>query len=186
MTTTVYYLTGMGGRLHTGLGQALASRGLNVMGRELVGEFRSIDFQDQIDTVASDLQQHCWSPNGRVIANSFGAYLFLHAQLQLPPYIGRVVLLSPIVGAFSSDATRTNFIPPRSRKLAEWAERAAIPKPLHCEIHVGEHDWQSNPANVCELGEKLGIPVSVVPDAGHMLPKAYVAALIDRWLMDPY
>ncbi len=94
MTTTVYYLTGMGGRLHTGLGQALASRGLSVMGRELVGEFRSIDFQNQIDKVASDLQQHCWSPNGRVIANSFGAYLFLHAQLQLPPYVGRVVLLS--------------------------------------------------------------------------------------------
>ena len=186
MTTTVYYLTGMGGRLHTGLGQALASRGLEVIGRELVGEFRSLDFQDQIDAVASDLQQHCWSANARVIANSFGAYLFLHAQLQLPPYVGRVVLLSPIVGAFSSDATRTNFIPPRSRKLAECAERAAIPKPLHCEIHVGEHDWQSNPASVCELGGNLGIPVAVVPDAGHMLPKTYVAAVIDRWLMDPY
>jgi hypothetical protein len=108
----------------------------------------------------------------------------LHAQLQLPPYVGRVVLLSPIVGAFSSDATGTNFIPPRSRKLAEWAERAAIPKPLHCEIHVGEHDWQSNPANICELGEKLGVPVSVVPDAGHMLPKAYVAMVIDQWLAE--
>ena len=186
MTTTVYYLTGMGGRLHSGLGQALASRGLEVIGRELVGEFRSLDFQDQIDAVASDLQQHCWSANARVIANSFGAYLFLHAQLQLPPYVGRVVLLSPIVGAFSSDATRTNFIPPRSRKLAECAERDEIPKPKHCEIHIGEHDWQSNPASVCELGGKLGIPVAVVPDAGHMLPKTYVAALIDRWLMDPY
>ena len=52
MTTTVYYLTGMGGRLHSGLGQALASRGLEVIGRELVCKFRSIDFQDQIDTVA--------------------------------------------------------------------------------------------------------------------------------------
>ncbi len=138
MTTTVYYLTGMGGRLHSGLGQALASRGLEVIGRELVGEFRSLDFQDQIDAVASDLQQQCWSANARVIANSF----------------------------------------------AEWAERAAIPKPLDCEIHVGEHDWQSNPANVCELGEKLGIPVSVVPDAGHMLPQAYVATVIDQWLAE--
>ena len=49
---------------------------------------------------------------------------------------------------------------------------------------MGEHDWQSNPANVCELGEKLGVPVAVVPDAGHMLPKDYVAAVLDRWLVE--
>lgn len=146
MTTTVYYLTGMGGRLHTGLGQALASRGLNVMGRELVGEFRSIDFQDQIDTVASDLQQHCWSPNGRVIANSFGAYLFLHAQLQLPPYVGRVVLLSPIVGAFSSDATRTNFIPPRSRNLPSGL--SGQQSPSHC---IARFTWVSTTGRVIRL-----------------------------------
>ncbi len=180
----MYYLTGMGGRLGTGLGQALAGRGLNVVGRELVGEFRSIDFQDQIDVVASDLKNQFWSPQARVIANSFGAYLFLHAQLQLPPYVGRVVLLSPIVGAFASDESRTNFIPPRSRKLAEIAELGAIPKPMHCEVHVGEQDWQSNPSNVSELGRKVGIPVNVVPNAGHMLPKEYVAQVLDRWLED--
>jgi len=179
---TVYYVTGMGGRLHTGLGQALTSRGLDVVGRELVGDFRSADFQDQVDAIASDLQDQCWSPNARIIANSFGAYLFLHAQLQLPPYVGRVLLLSPIVGAFSSDANRTNFIPPRSRKLAQLAEQNAIPKPVNCEIHVGEHDWQSNPASVCELASNLGIPVSVVPGAGHMLPPDYVSKVLDRWL----
>jgi hypothetical protein len=47
---------------------------------------------------------------------------------------------------------------------------------------VGEHDWQSNPANVAAFGKQLGLAVTVVPQAGHMLPKSYVSALLDRWL----
>ena len=183
MTTTVYYLTGMGGRLHTGLGQALASRGLNVMGRELVGEFRSIDFQDQIDTVASDLQQHYWSPNGRVIANSFGAYLFLHAQVLLgEPYIGQVTLLSPILGEFVNDdeVRPMNFIPPQAEKLLELAKSGRFPVPVNCDIHTGAEDWQSC-ANSQSFGEMVGIKVHVVEAAGHMLPKAYVSHLMEGW-----
>ena len=39
MNKSVYYLTGMGGRLDTGLGQGLLSRGIEFIGRELIGEF---------------------------------------------------------------------------------------------------------------------------------------------------
>jgi alpha-beta hydrolase superfamily lysophospholipase len=95
MSKTVYYLTGMGGRLDTGLGQGLLSRGVGIAGRELVGEFRRLDFQQQIDLVADDLKADHWHEDAHVIANSFGAYLFLHAQAQLPPYVGKVILLSP-------------------------------------------------------------------------------------------
>lgn len=44
-------------------------------------------------------------------------------------------------------------------------------------------DWQSNPVNVTKFGELTGIPVHLVPDGGHMLPKEYVGALLDRWLV---
>ena len=56
MKQSVYYLTGMGGCLDAGLGQGLLSRGFAVEGRELVGEFRRLDFQQQVDLVATDLQ----------------------------------------------------------------------------------------------------------------------------------
>jgi len=65
----VYYLTGMRGRLDHGLGKALSDRGLDVVGRELVGEFRSMTFQDQVDLVVADLQTHFWHPDARVIAS---------------------------------------------------------------------------------------------------------------------
>jgi pimeloyl-ACP methyl ester carboxylesterase len=182
MTNPVYYLTGMGGRLDAGLGQGLLRRGFEIAGRELVEEFRKLDFQKQIDLVAADLKDNFWYDDAHVIANSFGAYLFLHAQMQMDPYIGKVILLSPIVGEFGNEETRMNFIPPRADKLFEVAQSGRFPIPKHCEIHVGSEDWQSNPTNVTTLGALLGISVTVVPNAGHMLPKEYVGDLLDKWL----
>lgn len=178
----VYYLTGMGGRLDSGLGQALLSRGVDISGRELVGEFRKLDFPQQVDLVADDLQANFCQEDARVIANSFGAYLFLHAQAQMKPYIGRVILLSPIVGEFANEETGMNFIPPRADKLQRLAAAGSYPIPRHCEVHVGSEDWQSNPTNVLAFGSMLGIDVTVVPNAGHMLPKEYVGGLLDTWL----
>jgi len=182
MSYEVYYLTGMGGRLDSGLGQALKSKGLDVSGRELVGEFRQLGFQEQIDTVTRDLKENLWSAESRVIANSFGAYLFLHAQARILPYIGKVILLSPIVGEFANQETEMNFIPPRSEHLFELAKTGSYPTPLNCEIHVGSLDWQSNPTNVEMFGLLTGLNVTVIPEAGHMLPKEYINNLLDKWL----
>lgn len=183
MSKTVYYLTGMNGRLSTGLGEALLSRGVDVTGRELVEDFRRSDFQDQIDTVVNDLESHFWSEDSQVIANSFGAYLFLHALAKLQKtYVGNALLLSPIVGEFSNEETMMNFIPPRPTFLSEVAQRGEFPKLTNCEIHVGSEDWQSNPQNVKSFADLVGIKVHVVQDGGHMLPKDYVGNLLNKWL----
>ena len=179
---TIYYLPGHDGRLGTGLGEALLSRGYNVSGRETVGEFKDIPFSRQIAIIAEDLKTHYWHEDARVIANSFGAYLFLNAQTLMEPYVGKVLLLSPVVGEFSNEDNGLGFIPPHSGRLAQLAEAGTYPVPQHCEIHVGEHDWQSNPVNVIKLAGLLGLNVSVVPGGGHMLGKRYVSAVLDRWL----
>ena len=57
---TIYYLPGHGGRLGTGLGQALLSRGYNVSGRETVGDFKDIPFSQQVAIIAEDLRTHYW------------------------------------------------------------------------------------------------------------------------------
>jgi hypothetical protein len=183
MADSVYYLPGHGGRLSKGLGEALMDRGFEICGRETVGEFRALRFADQVELVAEDLRTLCWNPHAQVIANSFGAYLFLHAQTLLPPFIGRVLLLSPIVGEFSEEGSSIGFIPPRPDRLLKLAQTGSYPTPMHCEIHVGAQDWQSNPDNVLKLAALLDLPVTVVPDAGHMLGKEYVGQLLDVWLM---
>lgn len=179
---TAYYLPGHGGQVSTGLGEGLASRGWAAVGRETIGDFRRLPFQQQVDAVAQDLREHFWREDAHVVAVSFGAYLFLHAQAQLPPYVGNVLLLSPIVGQFSSDEMGLGFIPPRADKLKDLAESDQYPAPLNCHIHVGSEDWQSNPSNVTVFAKKVGLQVTVVPNAGHQLGKQYVGSLLDQWL----
>ncbi len=182
MKNTIYYLPGWGGQLGTGLGKALMSRGFDVAGRETRGDFKDIGFKEQVNCVADDLQAHFWSVDSRVIANSFGGYLFLHAQSMLPPYPGKVLLLSPIVGVFDDSSRDMHFIPPYAERLFELIEEGRMTSPLNSQIHTGENDWQSQPVAVSKLGTALKIPVSIVPGAGHKLPTPYVSALLDTWL----
>ena len=190
MTSLIYYLPGHGGHLETGLGAEFMRRGYDVTGRETRGEFKSLPFASQVDLVAQDLTSLCFTEDALVVANSFGGYLFLHAQAQLAPFIGKVLLLSPIVGEFAKDESSNDeeaggwlgFIPPMAKKLSELISTGAYPAPLDCEIHVGANDWQSNPVAVAFTGERLGLTVNVVPDAGHGLPKAYVSKVLDLWL----
>ena len=163
---TIYYLPGYGGQLWTGLGQGLMDRGFDVTGRETRGDFRNLPFDEQLQTVMRDLQEHFW-----------------HEQAQLPAFVGRVLLLSPIVGEFTNEQAMTSFSPPRPDRLKQLAQAGQFKTPLNCEIHVGEEDWQSIPANVQVFGQMTGIPITVVPCGGHDLGKEYVGPLLDRWLV---
>ena len=183
MKDTVYYLPGMGGRLNTGLGKGIHDRGYEVTGRETRGEYQKYSFQDKIDLVANDLEQHFWYEEAKVVVNSFGAYLFLHAQLQMKPYPGRVLILSPIIGGSKHDETQMRFYPPRADVLVEAATKGEVPCPLNAHIHVGSEDWQSGPEGVLNLGKAVGLPVSVVDGQGHMLSVDYVGGLLDVHLV---
>ena len=93
-----------------------------------------------------------------------------------------MLILSPILGEFSNEEARKTFTPPYAAKLRELAESGSFPAPTNAHIHVGTLDWQSMPADVARFGELTGIPVSLVPEAGHMLPKDYVSKTLDTWL----
>ena len=179
----IYYLPGLGGRLSAGLGQALMDRGYDVTGRESIGAFKELGFTRQVELVASDIKEYFWRQDARIICNSFGAYLFLHAQALIgEPYIGKVILLSPIVGEFANnnEIRPMNFIPPQADGLLALVTTGKFPIPLHCEIHVGSEDWQSYP-NATAFGQIVGIQVSVIEGVGHGLPTQYVSELLDRW-----
>lgn len=90
------------------------------------------------------------------------------------------MLLSPIVGEFSNEQTRTSFSPSFPLRFREAAEARRFRASACCEIHMGEEGWQSSPANVLELRQATGIPVTVVAGGGHDLGKDYVCVLFDR------
>jgi hypothetical protein len=136
----------------------------------------------QIQTVAKDLQSHFWRENARVVANSFGAYLFLNAQGLLPSFPGKVMLLSPIVGAFDHPDKTMRFSPPMPTRLMDLTTAGQLPRPARAEIHVGEQDWQAHPEQVSRLAAFLHIPVHIVAGNGHMLDHGYGGRALDGWL----
>ena len=178
----IYYLPGWAGHLSKGLGQALIDRGYDVTGRETIGEFKDLTFTDQVETVKEDLLNHFWTEDSRVIANSFGAYLFLHAQASLEPYPGRILLLSPIVGGFADDETGRFFSPPQEHKLLKLAEAGQFPVLKNCEVHTGSEDWQSHPDAVTKFFGLLGVDAAVAAGRGHSLGEDYVGSLLYSWL----
>jgi alpha-beta hydrolase superfamily lysophospholipase len=140
MPTSIYFLPGHGGRISNGLGQELARRGFDVLGRETVGDFKKLDFGVQVETVAADLKASFWREDALVIANSYGAYLLLLALSSSTAFPGKILLLSPIVGEFSNDQIRIGFIPPYSKRLFALASTGLYPIPNRCQIHVGSQD----------------------------------------------
>lgn len=178
----VYYLPGRGGRIDAGLGLEIQSRGFSVFGHDMSGDFQRLRFSDQIQVIAGDLKARFWTNEAIVIANSFGAYLYLHAQTLLDPFPGRVLLLSPVMGTAAASGNGPRFSPPFADRLEGLAEARKLRVATRCEIHVGELDWQCQPASLTRFGEQVGIAVSVVAGGGHRLDKSYVSRLLDGWL----
>jgi len=182
MSEIVYYLPGWSGRLNTGLGQGLMDRGFDVSGRETRDQFRDLPFLDQVRLVANDLQKYFWTPESKVVANSFGAYLLLNALPQMPPYVGEILLLSPIIGTFEDEETARTFEPPYSERIRQQLDEGKIPRPLNIEVHTGSEDWQSSPSAVMNFFSKIEVPVTIAEGRGHMLGADYVGKLLDRWI----
>jgi len=162
---------------------ALKARGYNLSGRETLGDFAKLPLPHQAQAIAKDLQAEFWDSAAQVIANSYGAYLLLFAQSLMPAFPGKVLLLSPVIGAATqSSVGNVSFAPPYADRLMALARLGELVVPQHCEIHVGANDWQCPAERLSEFGRLTGVPVIIVPDAGHMLNHGYVSALLDQWL----
>lgn len=169
--------------MNAGLGLALEARGYNLGGRETLGDFAKMPLPYQAQAIADDLQAEFWDSAAQVIANSYGAYLLLFAQSLMPAFPGKVLLLSPVIGAVTqSSVGNVGFAPPYADRLMALARLGELVVPEHCEIHVGANDWQCPAEKLTEFGRLTGVPVTIIPDAGHMLDHNYVRALLDQWL----
>ena len=92
-------------------------RGFALSGRETIGAYKRLRFGEQVNAVRQDLVERIWMREARVITNSFGRYLFIHAQLGLAPFSGRVLLLSQIICFTEQTATVMRLYQPRADVL---------------------------------------------------------------------
>lgn len=186
----IYYLPGRGGRLDSGLGLELISRGYSVVGREItrgrrlsdpeVEDFSKLSFPDQVAMIVNDLTTLKKNDIQSVIAYSFGAYLLLHAYLEIGTNIGRTLLLSPVLGA--SRVEGFYFRPPQAHRIKTVLEDQAFPN-LHLHILVGSEDDQSDQELCQKLHQATIGTLEVVNGEGHRLDSDTVKAYLDRWLI---
>ena len=174
----LYFLPGRGSSLDGRLGQELQSRGYELHGRVLDGDFAKLAFPEQIDHVAADLRE-LDGHDIPVIANSWGAYWALHAILQNQKCYSRTLLISPILGAVRGEGRM--FKPPLSKVMEQSINEGLFPD-IELTVLVGSEDWQS-PSNRCEaLCEASGGNLIVADGKGHDLGREVVTELLDKWL----
>ncbi|MDC6471328.1 hypothetical protein PQ077_01760 [Litorivicinus sp.] len=160
------------------LGLELQSRGYDLHGRALEGDFAKLSFPEQVDYVASDLRE-LEGQDIPVIANSWGAYWALHALLQNQISYSKTLLISPILGAVRGEGRM--FKPPLSKVMERSIDESLFPT-IELTVLVGSEDWQS-PSDRCEaLCEATQGNLIVADGKGHDLGREVVTDLLDKWL----
>jgi pimeloyl-ACP methyl ester carboxylesterase len=174
----LYFLPGRGSSLNGRLGMELQSRGYELQGRVLDGDFAKLSFPEQVDYVAADLRE-LDGQGISVIANSWGAYWALHAILQNQKCYSRTLLISPILGAVRGEGRM--FKPPLSKVMERSIVESLFPD-IDLTVLVGSEDWQS-PSDRCEaLCEATQGNLIVANGKGHDLGREVVTDLLDKWL----
>lgn len=170
----LYLIPGRGESLDEGLGRLLGSFGCKLEGRGLVGEFIRLRFSEQLEWISEDLDVGFWNPESILVGRSYGGYLILHALAGMPPYPGRILLFSPVLGEAVTPNRRFGSRPPRAGKLLEMAESGTFPPCGRLEVHTGADDDACDP----DLARKI-IPrlphasLRVVPGMDHELDMEY-------------
>lgn len=176
----IFYISGRGGDIHTGLGEYLKKLSKNFDGLSLTDSFLNTPFSEQVSELRTAITA-ATEKQARIVANSYGAYLFLHALINLPKIESRVLLLSPVLGACM---TESRYIrPPGVKTLYQALQDNLIPVPEHIELHTGEDDKTCAPVMACEFNELIPLhKLKIIPHQGHMIDKPVVRRIVKDFL----
>jgi len=106
----------------------------------------------------------------------------LLSLINQPPSPLRVLLLSPVLGRAISEERMLLSRPPREKTLHKAIAEQRLGMPDHLEIVTGAEDEICDPALARQVGEQLGINVSILPNEGHMLDPVSVESALQRLL----
>jgi len=158
-----------------GIGNFLSSKGYSPTGINLTHDFMKLHVSDQVQNI-SDLLSNSWQSDTILIGKSYGAYLLLHSLLDFPPFPGKIVLFSPVLGKAFIESQGQFFcsIPPRSKQLLRTINEKDFPTPAHIEIHTGAQDNGCDPNLAQEFTESIpGASLYIVQNKGHRLDHSY-------------
>jgi hypothetical protein len=164
--------------------------GFDVYGREISPPFSDLRFAEQVRIIRQDLASLFWRSRANVIGHSYGAYLLLHALSEREPFPGRILLISPVLGAAVINKEGVDgkgggygSTPSGVMKLRRLFENNGFPVPQYLEIHTGDKDSGCHPDLAVKFGSLIpGSKVNIAKDQGHELDSAYVRGVLSDFL----
>lgn len=152
----------------------------DIMGREIVDDFARYPISKQVELIATDIKNHFWTKDAKLIGHSYGAYLLMHALLELLDFPGKVLLISPVLGAAVSNNGGSR--PPRAKKIAQYAEAGKL-QDLNIEAHTGELDNGCDPKLAQAIFSHMPkSSLTIVQQATHTLPAEYINRVLSSSL----
>ena len=171
------YITGRGGSGTGGLSAYLSRLAEDYSVLPVNAQFLGRDLQDQINCV----RDFTTSGSTHVIANSYGAYLFLLSLIAQPRLrSGFCYSLQCLAGQWTESGCCLAARPVKQAKRA--ISDMNLGQVEHLEILTGGDDEVCDPNLARTIGQQLNIPVTVLKGQGHMLEQQSVATAIDAFL----
>jgi hypothetical protein len=154
----ILYITGRSGHFQRGLGEYLNSLTGNFSGISLDPVFLRQPFDEQVARIRTAID----SPvDQKIVANSYGGYLLMHALIGQVAVGRDILLLSPVLGKAISLESMSFSRPPGANRLLEALGQGRIAKPRHMEIHTGEVDHSCCPLLAARSLQRASQPIAL-------------------------
>ena len=181
---SVVYISGRGGDAGSGLGAFLKDRVERFSGLSIDSELLKLPFDRQVASVADFTFK---LGTGPVVANSYGAYLFVHSLIDAREFPRRVLLFSPLLGSSLKKDKMFFSRPPGLGTLEKALLEKRVTKPTYLEIQTGADDDVCCPELAGRVGRILGVDkLKIIPGEGHQISRSVVASVCDEFLIDKF
>ena len=179
MTIKLRYITGRGGSTNQGLSLYLSMLVEDYQALANDAELHRLSVDEQINTVTGFCK-----PATHLIANSYGAYLWLLSRINAAPSNTRVLLLSPVMGRAVDPQKMLSSRPPRLRGLEIAISDGRLVLPQHVRVLTGRDDDVCTYQTALARCAKLGVEdLSIIEGEGHNMSHTLVSKTVAEFLI---
>lgn len=172
------YITGRGGSATQGLSSYLSTLVDDYKGLANDSVLHRLPVDEQINIVT----KFC-KPATHLIANSYGAYLWLLSRIDAAPSDTRALLLSPVMGRATDPEKMLSSRPPRLRGLESAIAENRLVLPQKVRVVTGRDDDVCTYQTAIAQCMKLGIEdLSIIEGEGHNMSHDLVSKTISDFL----
>jgi hypothetical protein len=179
VTTKLRYITGRGGSATQGLSLYLSTLVEDYQALANNSELHKLSIDEQINVIRGFCE-----PATHIIANSYGAYLWLLSRIDVAPSSARVLLLSPVMGRSVDPEKMILSRPPRLGGLETAISDGRFCVPTSISVYTGQDDPICDYQTAQKQCARLGITaLHILERETHALSHSAVANATAEFLL---